>query len=211
MNHTNAPTDDRPIKQMVSEKIQRAKLHFWPFVLMVFMIMVFYVASATIPPGWTTFWLSAASLAVTAITALARLNDLGSEFSSKRWQVRRFGLMAVGAAAIGLMMEPIIVWLSGHPMVDFPTWREVMLRFGFALVWITTPHMPPWWRYISGQYKTARQASIAAAAAAGVVGLDPKDDAPVMVRPMPYRDPKELPPDVPVERRHGGDRREIDL
>lgn len=211
MTHLNTPPDDRPVKQMVNEKIERAKLHFWPFVLMVIMIMAFYAASATIPPGWITYWMSAVSLSITAVTALARLNDLGSEFSSKRWQVRRFGLMAVGAASIGLVAEPLIVWFNGHPMIDFPTWREVMLRFGFSLVWITTPHMPPWWRYVSGQYKTIRDAKVAAAIAGGMVGLDPKDDAPIMVHPAPYSAQAggSLPPDVEEERRHGGDRRDI--
>jgi hypothetical protein len=28
-----------------------------------------------------------------------------------------------------------------------------MLRLGIALTWITTPMMPPWHHYISGDYK----------------------------------------------------------
>ena len=190
-------TDEFTVRELFDAKMQRAKLHFWPFMVMLTLVMVFYVASATIEPGWITFWLSTGSLAITAITALSRLNDLLPEQSSKRWQARRVGLIMCGASAIGLMVEPVLVWAQGIPMVDFPSWREVMMRLGFALVWITTPHMPPWWRYISGQYKTERDARRAAVANT-IIGLDPKDDAPI------YNEAGQ------VERRHGGDRREID-
>lgn len=188
-------TDEFTVRELFSAKMQRARMHFWPFSFMVVLVMVFYVASATIPPGWLTYSTSAVALAIVAITALSRLNDLLPEQSSKRWQARRVGLIMCGASAIGLMVEPMLVWSQGIPMVDFPSWREVMMRLGFALVWITTPHMPPWWRYVSGAYKTERDAKRAAVASV-IVGLDPKDDAPV------YNDAGE------IERRHGGDRRE---
>ncbi|MES2704856.1 MAG: hypothetical protein V4649_19630 [Bacteroidota bacterium] len=31
-----------------------------------------------------------------------------------------------------------------------------MLRLGIALTWITTPMMPPWHMYITGEHKTLR-------------------------------------------------------
>jgi hypothetical protein len=99
-----------------------------------------------------------------------------------------------GAAAIGIMFEPMLVWWQGHDMIDYPSWREVMIRWGFALVWITTPHMPPWWRYVSGQYKTERDARRAKVSTI-VAGLDERDDSTI------YNSQGN------VERRSGGDRR----
>lgn len=188
-------TDQIPVREMFDAKMKRARLHLWPFLFMVALVLILYTASATIQPGWVTFTMSSFALAICAVTSLSRLNDLLPEQSSKRWQARRVGLIMVGAASIGLLVEPVLVWMDGIRMVDFPSWREVMLRWGFALVWITTPHMPPWWRYVSGAYKTEREAKRAAVASV-IIGLDPKDDAPV------FNDAGE------IERRHGGDRRE---
>jgi hypothetical protein len=103
-------------------------------------------------------------------------------------------------ATIGLLLEPLTVRSSGVTEVDFPSWREVILRWGMALVWLTTPHMPPWWRYISGRYKTLNEARLAAVSHI-VSGLDPSEDAPQ------YTSSETLPPGV-VERRTGYDRRE---
>lgn len=190
-------TDEFTVRELFCAKVKRARQHLVPFCFMVALVLVLYTASATIEPGWVTFWISGVALMVTAITSLSRLNDLLPEQVSKRWQARRVGLIMCGAAAIGLLVEPLLVWAQGIPMVDFPSWREVMMRWGFALVWITTPHMPPWWRYVSGQYKTEREARRAKVASV-IVGLDPKDDAPVYTE------------NGQIERRHGGDRREID-
>ena len=30
-----------------------------------------------------------------------------------------------------------------------PLWREVIFHVGLALTWITTPNMPPWWKWIT--------------------------------------------------------------
>lgn len=35
----------------------------------------------------------------------------------------------------------------------FPTWRAVVLLWGFALTWLTTPDHPPWDYYITGKYR----------------------------------------------------------
>jgi hypothetical protein len=194
-------TAEIPVLEMLHRKVERAKPHVKPFLFMIGLMLVLYFASATTPPGWLTFALSAVALMLIGITALARLNDLSSDLTSKRWQVRRVGLIMVGASAVGLLFEPLIVYFNGHPMLDFPTWREVMLRWGMTLVWITTPHMPPWWRYVSGQYRTLREER-AARASTEIAGLYPEQRAPQ------YAQAETLPPEVAVERRHGYDRRE---
>lgn len=77
-------------------------------------------------------------------TALPRLNDIKREQSSKRWWVRRFGLLMVGVSMVML--------IASYFTVGTPYWNQIMRLtglWGFALTWLTTPSMPPWWRYIS--------------------------------------------------------------
>lgn len=118
-----------------------------PALLLAFLLLAFYWASITFQPGTFTFVLSTTALLIIGLTALARVNDITLYQSSWRWQARRLGLIMVGAASMWLMLAPLT---GGH---HWPTWPEVMIRWGVALTWLTTPHMPPWWRYITGEFK----------------------------------------------------------
>lgn len=161
--------------------------------------MAVYYASITTSPGPLTLGISFVAMFVLGITALARLDDIEIEQSSSRWQVRRAGLiMSVGGAGM-LVVSPLANWISGA-LIHYPTWSETILYCGVALTWITTPHMPPWWRYVTGQYKTVRQAKIAAVAST-ISGLDEDEDAPQFAQDPPPAFPE-------IERRQGGDRRE---
>lgn len=126
--------------------------HILPFLAVVTLLMAFYAASRLIMPGWTTWAISAAALLIVGITALARANDIAQDQVSARWQFRRAGLILVGAACIGIVLAP---WIGGGSVTqpDWPAWREVMFRVGVALTWLTTPMMPPWHHYISGEYR----------------------------------------------------------
>lgn len=78
------------------------------------------------------------------ITAIARLNDVKRHQSSKRWWVRRFGLLLVSVSMVMLV--------ASYFTVGTPYWNQIMRLtgiWGFALTWLTTPGMPPWWKYIS--------------------------------------------------------------
>lgn len=78
------------------------------------------------------------------ITAIARLNDIKRSQRSKRWWVRRVGLLFVSASMVMLIMS--------YFSIASPYWNpsmRIMALWGFALSWLTTPGMPPWWRYIS--------------------------------------------------------------
>lgn len=78
------------------------------------------------------------------ITALARLNDIGKAQRSKRWWARRLGLLMV---FVGMT-----IFIAAHFFTFAPYWRQVMALlslWGFTLTWMTTPGMPPWWKYIS--------------------------------------------------------------
>lgn len=113
-------------------------------------VSAIYMCSVVIPIGWATYIITLPALAVIMITSLARVNDLSANLISKTWQLRRIGLILVGTAATTLVLEPWSDILKGIALTkaDFPSWKEVILRLGFAFVWITTPHMPPWTQYV---------------------------------------------------------------
>lgn len=131
------------------------RLHIIPFICIVSVVMGFYYASRFVAPGWITYCLSSLSVALIGVTALARVNDIPHENTAVQWQVRRLGLVLVGAACMGLLFAP---WVTRHDAVgpDWPAWREVMFRVGVLFTWMTTPAMPPWHRYISGEFKSMR-------------------------------------------------------
>lgn len=79
-----------------------------------------------------------------SITAVARLNDIKRHQSSKRWWVRRIGLAMVAVSMVMLM--------ASYFTIAAPYWNPTMRilgLWGFLLTWMTTPQMPPWWKYIS--------------------------------------------------------------
>lgn len=118
-----------------------------PMLLAALVLLLIYLLVVSVEPGWVTYILSMPALIVVAATALIRANDIPTEFDGRMWHVRRFGLILVGLGSCWLLAMP----LGDH--TDFPTWKEVLLRWGFALTWLTTPNMPPWWYYVTGQYK----------------------------------------------------------
>lgn len=107
-----------------------------------------YILSLHVETGIRTYLASCVCLCGIGATALARISDIKAEQNTPRWHVRRFGLGMVFAGSIWLMLAPV---LSGAP---YPGWRNLMFQFGILLVWVTTPGMPPWWRYISGEYRS---------------------------------------------------------
>jgi hypothetical protein len=94
------------------------------------------------------------ALLILAITSLVRANDIGWHLKNWHWNVRRFGFMLTGAAATGFMTEPVWHWHLRWLYV----FCAMCLVWGFALTWLTTPGMPPWWRYVSGAYRLSGKA-----------------------------------------------------
>lgn len=128
-------------KQFASLK----KLHAAQSVCATAALGLVYWLSTVVPPGPLTWALAIPADLVIALTALARLNDM--ESNGFRWQIRRIGFLLAGVAAVGY----IFLQLEGKP--QFPPWKSVMLQWGVALAWLTTPGMPPWHRYISGDFR----------------------------------------------------------
>lgn len=106
-----------------------------------------YWLSTVVPSGPLTWALVIPADVIIALTALARLNDMTEKSNGWRGQVRRIGFLLAGVAAVGY----IFLELEGRP--QYPPWKSVMLQWGVALAWLTTPGMPPWYRYISGDFR----------------------------------------------------------
>lgn len=104
-------------------------------------LVLIYIASVTVPPGWLTYALSVPALLVILLTAFARVSDIGTGLTSAFWNVRRMGLVLAGAYAVWVLSVPLY---GGQ----FPTWRNLIGMWGFALVWLTSPYLPPWQVYI---------------------------------------------------------------
>lgn len=88
--------------------------------------------------------LSVIAALVIFITAVARLNDIKRTQTTKRWWVRRLGLF--------LVIVSMVMLISSYFTISAPYWNSIMSLtglWGFALTWLTTPNMPPWWNYIT--------------------------------------------------------------
>lgn len=109
-------------------------------------LIAIYWTATSVTRGWASWALGVPALVILFITAMVRLNDITAIGS--RWFVRRIGLILVGMSSLTLFAAPLMGYAGA-----FPSWRAVLLFWGMALTWVTTPDTPPWWRYICGGYK----------------------------------------------------------
>lgn len=112
-------------------------------------LLAIHALTKAVPQGWGTWAISLPAHLILIFTVAARVKDISA--TGPRWFARRIGLILVGMGALSLMTAPLV----GYSLA-FPSWRAVTLYWGFAVVWITTPNMPPWHKYISGEYKLKR-------------------------------------------------------
>jgi len=87
-----------------------------------------------------SYVVSTFALLVISITMLCRANDLRWRDQWK-WRFRLVGFILSGAMPLGIIgMEwATKVWPSPY---------EVAFRLGLMFVFVTTPYLPPWWRFI---------------------------------------------------------------
>lgn len=78
-----------------------------------------------------------------AVTMFFRAADLRKKHGIV-WRIRTAGLVITGVAAIACMLHD---WLLHGG--NFTT-SETFLLFGLVLVFSTSPHMPPYWKWLSG-------------------------------------------------------------
>lgn len=135
------------LKQQAVEAKDVAGLQWKSFVMAVVAMGFFYVMSVLFPAGWISYAFIVPPSLVVALTALARVNDIGPEQMGTRWQFRRISLIMAGAGAFMALGTPF-----SDPAI-FPSWRVVVLMYGFAGAWMTTPGMPPWDYYMTGKYR----------------------------------------------------------
>lgn len=83
--------------------------------------------------------------AIVSITAVVRGNEIPVEVDSWRSHLRRAGFFFSGIGAVNFIMTPLI-W-------GWPSWYSLLLLWGIAAAWLTTPNMPPWWDYVTGKKK----------------------------------------------------------
>lgn len=131
----------------------RTKHHIKGMAVAAVLAAVAWVFSSTFPPGLISYLVSLPACAVIILTALARINDIGPHRVGWVWQVRRMGLALCGAAAAGFVAGPV----TEHAL--YPTWMGCAMLWGLALAWITSPNMPPWWTYVTGNKDTSLNAS----------------------------------------------------
>jgi hypothetical protein len=89
------------------------------------------------------FAISTFSLLIIAYTMLCRANDLRWR-KGWNWNVRLIGFALCGAAPIGIIGTEFY-------FAAWPSPYEAFFRLGLVFVFVTTPHLPPWWPYISGK------------------------------------------------------------
>ena len=106
-----------------------------------------YATGVITEPSCLTYLMQVPALLILSFTALARVNDIGPERTGWIWQWRRVGLSLVGVASVSLVAAPFV------EDYNWPSWKVLLLSWGFALSWISTPGMPPWWKYVSGEAK----------------------------------------------------------
>lgn len=89
------------------------------------------------------FIISSISLLIISATMLARAHDLKWQ-KGWHWNIRLVGFILVGASCIGVIGAEL--WTR-----ELPNIYETIFRLGLAMVFTTTPYMPPWWKWISGK------------------------------------------------------------
>lgn len=139
------------MKSLLNKTRTKAVTNKVPLIASLVTILLLYCTGALVQPGLFTWALQLPALAILGVTALARVNDIGSDRTSWIWQWRRIGLTLVGVCAAALAFAPF------QAIPEFPTWKGILLAWGFALSWISTPGMPPWWKYVSGEVQLPKE------------------------------------------------------
>lgn len=86
--------------------------------------------------------ISTISLSIVSITMLARANDLRWK-TGLTWNARLLGFIFTGFAPFGIIAKELL-------SSNWPGIYDCFFRIGLALVFMTTPYLPPWWKWISG-------------------------------------------------------------
>ena len=87
---------------------------------------------------------------ILAVTAAARLSDIGPHQWAMHDHFRRLGIIGVGVTSLCTICVPLASdWWRFHTA----GWQDAAMAWSWALVWITTPGTPPWWDFILGVHR----------------------------------------------------------
>lgn len=86
--------------------------------------------------------LSTIALVIISVTLFVRAADLGVNNLDKSKAIRLTGFVLGAAMPIPIML---IQWNEGHVISIY----DAIFHVGLAGVFMTTPYLPPWWKYIS--------------------------------------------------------------
>lgn len=102
----------------------------------------------------TWYFIGAPAWALLGMTAAARLSDMRRDQWSIREHVRRLGMIGVGGMSALMLATPFVV----DTRVYSPTtWKLAAFAWSWALVWITTPGMPPWYDFMLGVHRRTEE------------------------------------------------------
>lgn len=133
-------------RQFFKQFVGLKKLHAAQAICATGVLGLVYWLSTVVPSGPLTWALVVPADLIIALTTLARVNDMTQQQTGWRSQLHRISYLLAGVAAVGyLFLE-----LEGHP--QYPPWKSVMLQWGIALNWLSAPGLPPWHRYMSGDF-----------------------------------------------------------
>lgn len=111
-------------------------------VLYAVIMLLAYALMLLLPVGWGTYFAALPAYLIVGMTSLARANDLVEDGMMQ--DTRRLGFAIMAGMALMFIFEPI----SG----SFPRWPRVFAMWSLALVWLTTPNLPPWWEWATGAW-----------------------------------------------------------
>lgn len=134
-----------------SVSLKKLAPHKWAMLVAGAVITLFYQLNATVPPGWLSWLTTLPALFVILATAIARLDTIGQDKVAYHWQMKRTGFVLLASLAIVFGLLPF----GSEPM--FPTWLFSGVAWGLALTWLSTPNQPPWWRFITGEYRVSKK------------------------------------------------------
>lgn len=87
------------------------------------------------------FIISSIALLIIAVTMLVRANDIGKRKGVK-WHVRRVGFILAGFSSVAIILNEYVT-------EQYATFYALCFRVGLAFVFLTTPYLPPWWKFIT--------------------------------------------------------------
>lgn len=133
-------------KKMKDYALTQVKLlaqHWKALVVALITLTFFYVFMMQRDQSWLAWFLAIPPCLVIIITAWCRVTDMSAQITDWSSEMRKVGLTLAGSGGGVVLAGPFGLYQF------FPSFELLVLLYGFAFSWFTTPNMVPWWQYIS--------------------------------------------------------------